>query len=89
VLVEVGLRLGGDDAGVALAEGLVEDAAVVTPPAATAAARDELGGEANGADWFVAGGVEVAPWAGVLTGVVWITEVICVGMAAGEVLVKL
>jgi len=58
-------------------------------PAATAAARDELGGEANGADWFVTGGVGVAPWVGVLAGVFWITEVVCEGMAAGEVLVKL
>ncbi len=37
----------------------------------------------------MAGGVGDAPWAGVLAGVVWITEVACEGMAAGEVLVKL
>ncbi len=53
---------GGDDEGVvALAISLVEGAAVVMPPAATAAAREELGGEANGADWFVTGEVGVAP----------------------------
>jgi len=61
---------GGGDGGVPLAVSLVEGAAVVTPPAATAAAREELGGEANGADWFVTGGVGVAPCAGVLAGVV-------------------
>jgi len=84
-----GPEVGGDEEGVALAIGLVEDEAVAMPSAATAAAREELGGEANDAGCFVAGGVGDAPWAGVLAGVVWITEVACEGMAAGEVLVKL
>ncbi len=39
--------------------------------------------------WFVAGGVGVAPWAGVLVGVVGIAEVACEGMAPGEVLAEL
>jgi len=59
-----GAEVGGDDEGVALVAGLVAGAAVAMPPAATAAARDELGGEAEGADWFMVGGVGVAPWAG-------------------------
>jgi len=67
---------------------LVVGTAVATPPAATAAAREELGGEAEGADWFVAGGVGVAPWAGVLSAVAWIRELVCEGVAFGEVLVK-
>jgi len=41
--------VGGDREGVALAIGLVEDEVVATPSAAIAAAREELGGEANGA----------------------------------------
>jgi len=49
---------------VAQVAGLVAGVAVAAPPAATTAAREELGGEAEGADWFMAGGV-VAPWAGV------------------------
>jgi len=47
--------------GVALATGLVVDAAGVSPPAATAATREELGGEAMGAGWLVVGGVGIAP----------------------------
>jgi len=70
-----GPEVGGDEEGVALAIGLVEDEVVATPSAVTAAAREELGGEANGADWCIAGGVGVAPWAGVFVGVVWITGV--------------
>jgi len=62
---------------------------VAAPPAATAAASKELGGEAAGVGWFVAGGVGVAPWAGVLVGVVGIAEVACEGMAPGEVLAEL
>ncbi len=49
--------MGGDDEGVALVVGLVTGTTVAMPPAATAAARDELGGEANGVGWLVAGGV--------------------------------
>jgi len=37
----------------------------------------------------VTGRVGVAPWAGVLAGMFWITELVCEGMVAGEVLVKL
>jgi len=47
--------------GVALATGLVVGAAGVPPPAATTAAREELGGEAIGAGWLVVGGVGIAP----------------------------
>jgi len=75
--------------GVTLAVSLVRGVAVAMPSAATAAARDELGGEANGAAWFVTDRVGVAPWAGVLAGMFWITELVCEGMVAGEVLVKL
>ncbi len=82
-------EVGGVDEGVALVVGLVTGTTVVIPPAATAAARDELGGETNGMGWLVAGGVGVAPWAGVLAGMFWITEVASEGMAAREVLVKL
>jgi len=58
----VGACGGGPEAGgVALAVGLVVGAAGVSPPPATAAARDELGGEAMGAGWLVAGGIEIAP----------------------------
>jgi len=64
-----GLEVGGDEEGVALVLGLVEGEVVVTLAAAMAVARDELGGEASGAGWDVAGGVGVAPWAGVLVGV--------------------
>jgi len=55
----VGAEVGGDDEGVALVVDLVMGAAVAMPLAATAAARDELGGEAMGADGFVNGGVGV------------------------------
>jgi len=84
-----GPEVGGDGEGVALAIGLVEDEVVATPSAATAAAREELGGEATGADWFVAGGMGVAPQAGVLMGAVWIAVVAGEGVAPGEVLVEL
>jgi len=53
--------VGGAEERVALMVGLVVGAALAPPPAATAAARDELGGEAVGAGWFVAGGVGMAP----------------------------
>jgi len=76
-----GVKMGGDDEGVAPVAGLVAGAAMVAPPAATAVAREELGGEAEGADWFMAGGVGVAPCAGVLADVVWIREVVCGGVA--------
>jgi len=79
-----GLEVGGDEEGVALALGLVEGEAVVTLAAATAAAKEELGGEANGAGWDVAGGVGVAPWVGVLVGVDWFVEVAFGGVAPGE-----
>jgi len=39
------LEVGGDVVGAALALSLVEVEAVITPAAATAAAREELGGE--------------------------------------------
>ncbi len=52
---------GPEVGGVALATGLVVDAAGVSPPAATAATREELGGEAMGAGWLVVGGVGIAP----------------------------
>jgi len=51
-----GAEAGGDDEGVALVAGLVAGVPVVTPPAATAAAREQLGGEAEGADWFISVG---------------------------------
>ncbi len=79
-----GPEVGGDEEGVALTLGLVEGEAVTTPAAATAAAREELGGEANGAVWFRAGGVGVAPWAGVLVGIVWLVKVAFGGMAPGD-----
>jgi len=41
--------------------GLGVGAAVAPLPAVTAATRDELGGEARGASWLVAGGVGIAP----------------------------
>jgi len=50
-------EVGGDDEGVALVVGLVTGAAVAMLPAATAAAREELGGEAEGTDWFMTSGV--------------------------------
>jgi len=77
--------MGGDDEGVVQVAGLVVGVAMVALPAATAAAREELGGEAECADWFVAGGVGVAPWAGVLADVIWIREVVCGGVAVGEI----
>ncbi len=53
--------MGGLDDGVALAVGLFVGVTVAPPPAVIAATRDELGGEAVGASWFVAGGVGMAP----------------------------
>jgi len=50
------MEVGGGEEGVALGLGLVEGEAVATFVAATAAAREELGGEATGADWDVVGG---------------------------------
>jgi len=63
-------KMGGDDDGVAQVAGLVAGAVVVAPPAATAGAREELGGKAEYADWFMAGGMGVAPWAELLAVVV-------------------
>jgi len=57
-----GPEVGGDDEGIALVVDLVVGAVVATLPAATAAARDELGGEVEGVGWFVTGGMGVAPW---------------------------
>jgi len=79
-----GVKVGGDDEGVVQVAGLVAGAAVVALPAAIAAAREELGGETEGADWFMTGGVGVAPWAGVLVDVVWIREVVCGGGCWGD-----
>jgi len=79
-----GFEVGGDEEGVALALGLVESEAVAILAAATATAREELGGEANCAGWDVAGGVGVAPWTGVLVGGDWLVEVAFGGMAPGE-----
>jgi len=81
-----GLGVGGgeEEVALALALGLVEGGTAATLAAATAAAREELGGEANGAGWDVAGGVGVAPWAGVLVGVDWFVEVAFGGMAPGD-----
>jgi len=79
-----GLEVGGDEEGVALALSLVEGEAVVTLAAATAAAREDLGGEANGAGGDVAGGVGAAPWTGLLMGVDWLVEVAFGGMAPGD-----
>jgi len=61
-------EVGGDDEGVVLVVDLVTSTAVAIPPAATAAARDELGGEADGVGWLVKlwllqGGVALS-WAG-------------------------
>jgi len=82
-------EVGGDDEGVALVVGLVAGTAVTMPPVATAAARDELGGETTSVGWLVAGGVGVAPWARVLAGMFWHTEVASEEVAAREILVKL
>jgi len=79
-----GLEVGGGDEGVALALGLVEGKAVATLVAATAAAREELGGEADSAGWDMAGGVGVAPWTGVVMGVDWLAGVAFGAMALGN-----
>jgi len=79
-----GIEVGGGDKGVALALGLVEGKAVATLAAATAATREELGGEADGAGWDMAGGVGVAPWTGVVMGVDWLVGVAFGAMAPGD-----
>jgi len=53
-------------------------------PLAAAVAREELGGEAGGADLLGAGGLEVAPWAGWVAVLVWTGGEFCGGLAAGE-----
>jgi len=65
-----GAEVGGDSKGVALVAGLVAGAAIVMPPAATAATKEELGGETEGTNWFGASEVEVAPWAVGVAGIV-------------------
>jgi len=55
------LKWGVDEEGVALALGLVGEEAVVTLAAATAAAREELGGEDDGRGRDVTGRLRVAP----------------------------
>ncbi len=50
------LEMGGDEVGAALALSLVEVEAVIIPVAATAAAREELGGEVTVAGLDMAGG---------------------------------
>jgi len=83
------LEVGGADEGVALLLDLVGEEAVMTFAAATAVAREELGGEANGTGRDVAGGVGVAPKAGVLMGVDGFGEVALGGMAPGDCLFEL
>jgi len=65
-----GAEAGGDAEGVVVVAGLVTGITLATP-AAMVAAREELGGEAGGADLLGAGGVEVEPWAGVVAVLVW------------------
>jgi len=60
---------------VALALALVGEEAVATLVAATAVAREELGGEAIGTGRDIASGVGVAPGAGALMGVDGFSEV--------------
>jgi len=55
-----GVEAGGDANGVAVVSCLVTDAPPAAP-AVTAAAREELCGEAGGADLLEGSGVEVAP----------------------------
>jgi len=55
-----GVEAGGDADGVAVVSCLVTDA-LPAAPTVTAAAREELCGEAGGADLLGASGVEVAP----------------------------
>jgi len=58
-----GLEVGRDEEGAALALALVGEEAVAALAAATAAAREELGGEAEGTGRDVAGGEGIAPGA--------------------------
>jgi len=55
-----GPEVGGADEGGVLVVGVDVDAAEAPLPAATAAARDELGGEAVGVGWLVVSGVGMA-----------------------------
>jgi len=84
-----GLEVGGDEEGVVLVLGLVGEEAVATLAAATAVAREELGGEAIGTGRDIAGGVGVAPGAGVLMGVDGFSEVAFGAMASGDCLAEL
>jgi len=83
-----GLEVGGADEGVALVLDLVGEEAVTMFAAATAG-REERGGEANGTGRDIAGGVGVAPGAGVLMGVDGFGEVAFGGMAPGDCLAAL
>jgi len=83
------LEVGGDEEGVALALGLVGEEAVATLVAATAVAREELGGEAISTGRDVAGGVGVAPRAGILMGVDGFSEVAFGAVAPGDCLAEL
>ena len=84
-----GLEVGGDEEGVALALALVGEEAVAMLVAATATAKEELGGEAEDMGRDIAGGEGVAPKAGVLMGVDGCGEVALGGMAPGDCLFEL
>ncbi len=78
------------DEGVAPVLGLVEEGTVPTMfVAATAVARDELGGEATVAERDVAGGVGVAPETDVLLGVDGLGEGALGGMTPEGCLLEL
>jgi len=84
-----GLEVRSDEEGAALALALVGEEAVVTLAAATAVAREELGGEAEGMGRDVAGGEGVAPGAVVWRGADGVREVAFGGVAPGECLLEL
>jgi len=67
-----------------VAVGWVASPTVAAPPAATAAASEELGRGAAGVGCSMAGGVGMALWAGVLVGVDWFGEVAFGAMAPGD-----
>jgi len=84
-----GLEVRSDEEGVALALALVGEEAVATLAAATAAAKEELGGEAKGMGRDVTGGEGVAPEAAVQGGADRVREEAFGGVAPRECLLEL